>query len=272
VHWSSTLKLKLAQKPAIWVTVLQAQGSVPRGAGTVMAVFADDFLGTIGGGHLEFEALAQARQYLMDPAHLPALPFEKRIALGPSLGQCCGGALVLKLEHVTVADEARLQAILAAEASRRFQSLALFGGGHVGQALVKVLAPLPFHVRWIDSRDEIFPSDVAPQVVCEHSNPVHAAVPDLAPHSRVLIMSFSHAEDLDVVAACLHRQRQKKDLPYIGLIGSATKWASFKRRLAERGFSEEECQQVTCPIGVPGIEGKEPEVIAVAVAAQLLQV
>jgi xanthine dehydrogenase accessory factor len=271
VHWSSTLKLKLAQKPAIWVTVLQAQGSVPRGAGTVMAVFADDFLGTIGGGHLEFEALAQARQYLMDPAHLPALPFEKRIALGPSLGQCCGGALVLKLEHVTVADEARLQAILAAEASRRFQSLALFGGGHVGQALVKVLAPLPFHVRWIDSRDEIFPSDVAPQVVCEHSNPVHAAVPDLAPHSRVLIMSFSHAEDLDVVAACLLRQRQKKDLPYIGLIGSATKWASFKRRLAERGFSEEECQQVTCPIGVPGIEGKEPEVIAVAVAAQLLQ-
>lgn len=272
MHWSSTLKLKLAQKPAIWVTVLQAQGSVPRGAGTVMAVFADDFLGTIGGGHLEFEALAQARQYLMDPAHLPALPFEKRIALGPSLGQCCGGALVLKLEHVTVADEARLQAILAAEASRRFQSLALFGGGHVGQALVKVLAPLPFHVRWIDSRDEIFPSDVAPQVVCEHSNPVHAAVPDLAPHSRVLIMSFSHAEDLDVVAACLLRQRQKKDLPYIGLIGSATKWASFKRRLAERGFSEEECQQVTCPIGVPGIEGKEPEVIAVAVAAQLLQV
>ena len=271
MHWSSTLKLKLAQKPAIWVTVLQAQGSVPRGAGTVMAVFADDFLGTIGGGHLEFEALAQARQYLMDPAHLPALPFEKRIALGPSLGQCCGGALVLKLEHVTVADEARLQAILAAEASRRFQSLALFGGGHVGQALVKVLAPLPFHVRWIDSRDEIFPSDVAPQVVCEHSNPVHAAVPDLAPHSRVLIMSFSHAEDLDVVAACLLRQRQKKDLPYIGLIGSATKWASFKRRLAERGFSEEECQQVTCPIGVPGIEGKEPEVIAVAVAAQLLQ-
>jgi xanthine dehydrogenase accessory factor len=69
----------------------------------------------------------------------------------------------------------------------------------------------------------------------------------------------------------LQRLRDKKDLPYIGLIGSATKWATFKRRLAERGFSEAECQQVTCPIGVPGIEGKEPEVIAVAVAAQLLQ-
>lgn len=257
--------------PAIWVTVLQAQGSVPRGAGTVMAIFADDFLGTIGGGHLEFEAIAQARHYLHEPGTLPALPIEKRIALGPSLGQCCGGALVLKFERVTAADEGRLQAILAAQALERFQPLALFGGGHVGKALVKVLAPLPFHVRWIDSRDEIFPSDVAPQVVCEHSNPVHAAVPDLAPNSRVLIMSFSHAEDLDVVAACLLRQRNQHDLPYIGLIGSATKWASFKRRLAERGFSEEECQQVTCPIGVPGIDGKEPEVIAVAVAAQLLQ-
>jgi len=208
---------------------------------------------------------------LLQPAMAHSLPFEKRFALGPSLGQCCGGALVLKFEFVTAADQVRLQAILTAQAAERFLPLALFGGGHVGKALVKVLAPLPFHVRWIDSRDEIFPVDVAPQVVCEHSNPVHAAVSDLAPNSRVLIMSFSHAEDLDVVAACLQRQRDQKDLPYIGLIGSATKWATFKRRLAERGFSEAECQQVTCPIGVSGIEGKEPEVIAVAVAAQLLQ-
>jgi len=271
VHWFSELKLKLAQMPAIWITVQQAQGSVPRGAGTVMVVFIDEFLGTIGGGHLEFEAIEQARRYLLQPAMAHSLPFEKRFALGPSLGQCCGGALVLKFEFVTAADQVRLQAILTAQAAERFLPLALFGGGHVGKALVKVLAPLPFHVRWIDSRDEIFPVDVAPQVVCEHSNPVHAAVSDLAPNSRVLIMSFSHAEDLDVVAACLQRQRDQKDLPYIGLIGSATKWATFKRRLAERGFSEAECQQVTCPIGVSGIEGKEPEVIAVAVAAQLLQ-
>jgi xanthine dehydrogenase accessory factor len=272
VHWSSALKLKLAQTHAIWITVQQAQGSVPRGQGTVMAVFEDEFLGTIGGGHLEFEAIAESKRYLKDPSVAQVLPLEKRFALGPSLGQCCGGALVLKFERVTASDEHRLQAILAAQALEQCQPVALFGGGHVGKALVKVLAPLPFHVRWIDSRDEIFPVDVAPQVVCEHSNPVHAAVPDLAPRSRVLIMSFSHAEDLDVVAACLRRQRDQRDLPYIGLIGSATKWATFKRRLAERGFTEAECQQVTCPIGVPGIGGKEPEVIAVAVAAQLLQV
>lgn len=95
-------------------------------------------------------------------------------------------------------------------------------------------------------------------------------MPGLAPGSRVLIMSFSHAEDLDVVAACLHRQRQQRDLPFIGLIGSKTKWATFGSRLRSRGFSQDELAQVTCPIGIPGIGGKEPEVIAVAVAAQLL--
>lgn len=272
MHWNSALLNKLAQVPAIWITVLQAQGSVPRGAGTVMAVFDDEFLGTIGGGHLEFEAIGEARRHLLASSGKQALPIEKRFALGPSLGQCCGGALVLKFEWVDASDAERLQGILQSLAAQRFQPLALFGGGHVGKALVQVLAPLPFHVRWIDSRDEIFPEALAPQVICEHSNPVQAAVTDLAPQSRVLIMSFSHAEDLDIVAACLLRQRLHHDLPYIGLIGSATKWATFKRRLAERGFSEAECQQVTCPIGVPGILGKEPEVIAVAVAAQLLQV
>ena len=270
MHWKNAFVEKLTQGAAIWITVLQAQGSVPRGAGTVMAVFEDTFFGTIGGGHLEFEALAEARKYLKSPQALPK-PIEKRFALGPSLGQCCGGALVLNFESITFTDAVRLQQILDSQAAERFMPLALFGGGHVGAALINVLAPLPFHVRWVDSRDEIFPAQVPAQVVCEHSNPVQAAVSDLAPNSRVLIMSFSHAEDLDIVAACLLRIRQHQDLPFVGLIGSATKWATFKRRLAERGFTEAECQQVTCPIGVPGIKGKEPEVIAVAVAAQLLQ-
>lgn len=271
MHWTISFVEKLAKGPAIWITVLQAQGSVPRGAGTVMAVFENEFFGTIGGGHLEFEAIAEARRYLKSPTELQTLPISKRFALGPSLGQCCGGALVLSFESVTVSDTKRLQQILDAQAAERFLPLALFGGGHVGKALVQVLAPLPFRVRWIDSRDEIFPAQVPAQVVCEHSNPVQAAVSDLVPNSRVLIMSFSHAEDLDIVAACLMRIRLHQDLPFVGLIGSATKWATFKRRLAERGFSEAECQQITCPIGVPGIQGKEPEVIAVAVAAQLLQ-
>jgi len=100
---------------------------------------------------------------------------------------------------------------------------------------------------------------------------VQAAVAALAPGTRVLIMSFSHAEDLDVVAACLTRLRSHNDLPFVGLIGSQTKWATFRHRLEARGFSADELARVTCPIGLPGIAGKQPEVIAVSVAAQLLQ-
>ena len=136
---------------------------------------------------------------------------------------------------------------------------------------MRLLTDLPFDVRWVDSRDEAFPPETPPHVRCEHSDPVQAAVADLAPQSRVVIMSFSHAEDFEVVAACLRRQRDRGDLPYIGLIGSSTKWASFKGRLRQRGFTDDELAQVICPIGVPGIAGKQPAVVAIAVVAQLLQ-
>jgi len=258
------LMTDLQQAPAVLVSIDQSQGSVPRPAGTWMAVFAGHQVGTIGGGHLEHQAIAQARQVLGDP-DLP-LPDLQRVALGPSLGQCCGGALALGFERVSAADLPRLQTRLA-EPGR---PLALFGGGHVGQALVKVLADLPFGLRWIDSRDEVFPADTPRHVLCEHSSPVQAAVPDLAPGSSVLIMSFSHAEDLEVLAACLRRARVTDDLPFIGLIGSATKWATFRHRLEAKGFGETDFARVTSPIGLPGITGKSPAEIAVAVAAQLL--
>jgi xanthine dehydrogenase accessory factor len=196
------------------------------------------------------------------------VPTHLRQVLGPSLGQCCGGVVELALERLDAEDGARVRTLLMPPRT----PLALFGGGHVGRAIVNALAPLPFAVRWIDSRDEIFPADVPDGVDCEHSNPVQAAVADLAPGSRVLIMSFSHAEDLDIVMACLKRLRERDDLPFVGLIGSQTKWATFRHRLEERGFAAEEIARITCPIGVPGIAGKEPEVIAVAVAAQLLLV
>lgn len=254
----------LQHAPAVLVWVQQAQGSVPRDAGTWMAVFAAHQVGTIGGGHLEHQAIAQARAVLQDPA-MP-LPEIERVALGPSLGQCCGGVLALGFERVSAADLPRLQLRLAQQG----RPLALFGGGHVGQALVKVLADLPFHVRWIDSRDEVFPPDTPRHVQTEHSAPVQAAVADLASGSLVLIMSFSHAEDLAVLAHCLRRAREFDDVPFIGLIGSATKWATFRHRLEDKGFGEADLARVTCPIGLAGIDGKSPAEIAVAVAAQLL--
>jgi xanthine dehydrogenase accessory factor len=254
---------QLALEAAILVSVQSTRGSVPREKGAWMAVFVKDFVGTVGGGHLEFDALAIARRRLQGESGEETV----RFALGPALGQCCGGEVTLRFEPVSAADVGALAQRLAPEQT----PVALFGGGHVGHALVNVLAALPFAVTWIDSRDEVFPQNVSAHVICEHSDPVHWAVAALAPNSQVLIMSFSHAEDLDVVAACLMRQRLKADLPFVGLIGSKTKWASFKHRLQERGFSDDELAHVTCPIGVPGIGGKEPEVIAVAVAAQLLQ-
>jgi xanthine dehydrogenase accessory factor len=254
---------RLACEDAILITVQASRGSVPREKGTWMAVFGQGSVGTIGGGHLEYQAIMEARQRLSGGAGEPVL----RYALGPALGQCCGGEVHLCFEPVGAAAIDTLQPRLVVT---RYP-VALFGGGHVGHALVRVLTCLPLQLTWIDSRDEIFPPDLPSNVRCEHSDPVQAAVGLLASGSRVLIMSFSHAEDLDVVAACLMRQRLQADLPYVGLIGSKPKWATFRHRLEARGFTPQELAHITCPIGVPGISGKEPEVIAVAVAAQILQ-
>jgi xanthine dehydrogenase accessory factor len=262
---------RLALKPAVLVQVQATEGSAPREAGTWMAVFADDLIGTIGGGHLEFEAIARARVLLSTAGQVEGAdkPHEfMRLALGPSLGQCCGGVVHLRLERVIASDLSVLRQRLDVDR----MPVALFGGGHVGHALADVLAHLPVALHWIDSREGIFPAGLPSHVVCEHSEPVQAAVKNLTSGSCVLIMSFSHAEDLDVLTQCLVRQRKQQDLPYIGLIGSNTKWATFRHRLEARGYSAEELAHVTCPIGVPGIDGKEPEVIAVSVAAQLLAV
>ena len=255
---------RLERATAVLVTVATTQGSAPREAGAWMAVWPQGQVGSIGGGHLEWQALAHARAVLAGDA----LDGETlRYALGPSLAQCCGGVVQLHYERVDAAQRDALRQRLAPAQP----PVALFGGGHVGRAIVKLLADLPFDVLWVDSRDEVFSPDTPAHVRCEHSDPVQAAVADMAPRSRVVIMSFSHAEDFDVLAACLLRQRRQGDLPYIGLIGSKTKWASFQRRLRERGFSDAELAHVTCPIGMPGIAGKEPAVVAVATVAQLLQ-
>jgi xanthine dehydrogenase accessory factor len=293
VDFTAEFQRLLANEDAVVVSIASTQGSAPREAGTWMAVFASKIVGTIGGGHVEFEAIAEARILLKgSDTCSPSFPrrrqsmaddqpisYEKRYVLGPSLGQCCGGVMVIHYQkysysgskYAGYSQKMPINPVFAGISSPKLQNIALFGGGHVGKAIVNILSTLPMQVMWIDSRDEIFPSELPSNVICEHSDPVQAAVSDLAANSHVLIMSFSHAEDLDIVASCLLRQREKSDLPFIGLIGSKTKWATFRHRLEDRGFSEAELAHITCPIGVEGINGKEPEVIAVGVAAQLLQ-
>jgi xanthine dehydrogenase accessory factor len=262
------LRANLTVAPAVLVTVRATQGSAPREQGTWMAVWPERVLGTIGGGHLEFDAIAHARSLLAGAAGAA----QRRFALGPSLGQCCGGVVHLGFERVVPAAADAVLARLAAAYEGGLMPVALFGGGHVGRAIVRALLPLPVRVHWIDSRDEIFAEALPPTVRTEHSAPVQDAVRDLDAGTRVLIMSFSHAEDLEIVAACLKRLRERTDLPFVGLIGSRSKWAAFRHRLEARGFGAGEIERVTCPIGVPGVVGKEPAVIAAAVAAQLMQV
>lgn len=264
------LLARLSVEPACLVEVEATQGSAPREQGAWMAVFgAGDApastgqIGTIGGGHLEWLAAEKARAMLAGSeteAH-------ERYPLGPKLGQCCGGVVHLRFVKVGAADRAALQARLA----EKFAPVAIFGAGHVGAALVQVLAPLPLQITWVDSRDAIFPSELPANVVAEHSDPIEAAVADLAAGSSIFILTHNHQQDLFITQACLVRLREQADLGMVGLIGSATKRASFAHRLQERGFSATEFARITCPIGVPGITGKAPEVIAIAVAAQLLQ-
>lgn len=217
-----------------------------------MVVTAEEAFGTIGGGRLEQEVLAQARALLSSAAAGETLggPIVKEVALGPSLGQCCGGRTAVLLEPVLPAP----------------WQVAVFGAGHVGKALVRLLSGLPCSVIWIDSRPEELPPNPPEGVRRVLTDDPAAEVEDLPRGVDVVVMTHSHSLDQEIVDAALRRGAHR----FIGLIGSRTKREKILKRLAERGHSPEQLAQVTCPIGLPGIAGKEPAVIAVAVAAQLL--
>ncbi|MEK8033599.1 xanthine dehydrogenase accessory protein XdhC [Ideonella sp. DXS29W] len=245
--------------PAMIVEVVAARGSVPRGVGTRMLVGPHTTAGTIGGGHLEWEAIARCRDRLAAGDHHT---LDWPVALGPSLGQCCGGALTLRLAPLT-ADNLHHW-----PATRPRFRLHLFGAGHVGRAIVQVLAGVPCQVVWIDEREREFPPDATswPHVEPVCVEPVEAEVAEGRPGDAYLVLTHSHALDLAITEAILRRG----DFGWFGLIGSATKRARFESRLRQRGFDAATLARMTCPIGVPGLAGKQPAVIAIATAAQLL--
>ncbi len=251
-----------ARRAAVLVEVSEARGSVPRGTGTRMLVSATDVAGTIGGGHLEWKAIDAARQRL---AGTSTAPRTEHYPLGPALGQCCGGAVTLAY------------AALDAEALERWPDdalrfeLQLFGAGHVGRAIVRALMPLPVSITWTDEREDEFALFEPPgaglaklQQVCVDS--VDAEVAHAAPGAYYLVLTHQHELDLRITEAVLKRG----DFGFLGLIGSRTKRQRFLHRFEERGFPAPLLARLTCPIGIPGIAGKEPEVLAAAVAAQLL--
>jgi xanthine dehydrogenase accessory factor len=245
---------------AVVVEVVDFKGSVPRETGTRMLVAADAVVGTIGGGHLELQAIALARTMLAGSGISP--PHEREIALGPSLGQCCGGVLRLRWQALSAA------ALSVWPAPGPRFHLQLYGAGHVGRAIVHLLARIHCRVQWIDERDSEFPADASPphiERLCVE--PVEAEVKGAPRGACFLVLTHSHELDLRITEAILRRG----DFAYLGLIGSGTKRARFVHRFEERGIAADALARLTCPIGVRGIGGKEPEVIAVAVVAQLLQ-
>ena len=281
------------------VLVAEARGSAPRGPGTAMLVWADGQSGTIGGGALEYAAAEAARGLL--PRGGARVD---RRALGPDLGQCCGGAVVLVTE---VFDAGALAASGDGAFARRVEGEApmplslrqalkdargqglgprlrldagwliepgtqprrplwIFGAGHVGRALVDVITPLPdFVITWVDTGAERFPDPLPPGVTALPAPDPARALALAPPSAEILILTYSHALDLALCHAALSR-----GLTRIGLIGSATKWARFRTRLGQLGHSQAEIAQIACPIGNPAL-GKHPQAIAVGVAAALLR-
>ena len=250
--------------PAVVVEIVAARGSAPRGAGTRMLVSAVQAIGTIGGGHLEFKALAAAKAML---AARDTQPRRERYPLGPALGQCCGG--VVELEYSLLDDSA----IARWPDSAPLMHLQMHGGGHVGRAIATLLTTLDVRCDWIDERDDAFAPtttlgtpwpDSVRRRIAEGAEAEVAAAPAGA---FFLVLTHDHALDFRIVEAALRRD----DAGFVGLIGSKSKRERFRHRLAQRGMSDERIARMQCPVGLAGIAGKQPEIIALAVVAQLMQ-
>ncbi|MGV6803997.1 MAG: xanthine dehydrogenase accessory protein XdhC [Ruegeria sp.] len=278
------------------VVIAAIRGSSPREVGAAMLVWQDGQSGTIGGGTLEYQA-AEAARTQQSPARLT------RHALGPDMGQCCGGAVTLLSEvYDQKAVEALDDAVIARSTSNADMPLSvkrlvataraqgmkpepqlidgwmvepvhvpsrqfwIWGAGHVGRALVDVLYPLPdLAITWVDTAPDRFPNNVPRGVtVLPGAKPVDL-VRHAPPQAEHLVLTYSHNLDLELCNRLLTH-----GFHFAGLIGSATKWARFRSRLVALGHSPAQIARITCPIGDPSL-GKHPQMIAVGVAAQILR-
>lgn len=245
------------------VRLQRVEGSAPQDEGATMAVAPDGrFSGTIGGGALEWRMLAETRKLLAGGRRKRFMIDQ---LLGPDLGQCCGGRVSVAIEIYDSSDIGELNR-RAQEAVATMTPLLLFGAGHVGRALVLALAPLPFIVRWLDGRPDAYPAHVPANVVCEQLVDVAATLGSAPDGAFALIMTHDHGLDLEIVHAALLR----RTLGFVGLIGSATKRARFKTRLAGRGLGAEDIDRLVCPIGEARLESKAPAEIAAGIAVDLL--
>jgi xanthine dehydrogenase accessory factor len=229
----------------------------------MMIAKSGDIIGTIGGGALEYAVIADANVALGTSRRDTLV---KDWPLGPDLGQCCGGRVITETEFFYADQLSQLEARIASQTVPKQNHVLLFGAGHVGRALVMALAPLPFAVHWIDGRRSAFPSLVPQNVSISAGEDWRGEIARSPDGSMALVMTYSHALDLEIVDALLRQET----FSYVGLIGSLTKRARFERRLLDSGLSQAKIDALNCPIGLPYIDGKEPAVIAASVVADLL--
>lgn len=247
-------------RPLMLIRVAGALGSTPREEGTEMLVAPDGILGTIGGGQLEFMAIDHARTLLADGAGDRVLD----IALGPGIGQCCGGRVELTFEN---ASQVVLEALLdrARQSEQVAPTVCVFGAGHVGAALAKGLSLLPFNVQVIDVRAEQL-KNLPENVVIKASPMPEAEVRAAPPGSAFIAVAHDHALDFLIAREALNRA----DAAYVGMIGSRTKRAQFRRWSEQEDFPALALERFFCPIGGSSVDDKRPEIIAALTIAEII--
>ena len=252
-----------AAPAATLVEVAEAKGSTPRDKGARMLVSPIGIFGTIGGGQLEFMAIDKARELLA--AHATGSTVRLSIPLGPEIGQCCGGRVELAIRVIDPALKSEIVADAEAE-DLALPHIYLFGGGHVGHSLASALALLPVRVIVVETRAEALegmPAGVETRLTAMPEEMVRAAPAGAA----VLILTHDHALDFLIVAEALKRS----DIAYVGMIGSATKKATFRSwYLKTAGGKEAAFRRLVSPIGGDAVKDKRPAVIAALAAAEIL--
>ncbi|RWX78718.1 xanthine dehydrogenase accessory protein XdhC [Neorhizobium lilium] len=254
----------LAAHPiCVLVEIAEARGSTPRETGTVMLVSEIAVLGTIGGGALEYMAIDNARAVLAGRGETVM-----DIPLGPEIGQCCGGRTRLSFRVMTDALASMLDDRVKQARDNR-PTVFLFGSGHVGRALAQALLPLPFAVTVVETRRQAL-EDLPYGITARLSAMPEAEVDDIPPSGGALILTHDHALDFLIAERALKRN----DLAYVGMIGSATKRATFahwlKRQDGSAGETDAIMSRLVLPVGGALVKDKRPEVIAAMVAAELL--
>jgi xanthine dehydrogenase accessory factor len=260
VDWLSAVEqLRRDGLPGVLVTVIKVRGHAPRDAGAKMVVGTDHAWGSVGGGNLEESAVQRARELIATGAVTPETQ-ESRLnehARNQHGRQCCGGEVTLLLEPLPARP-----------------TIAIFGIGHVGYELARILSRLEVQLHLVDSREDQVDqfrlagvTDGTADVTVHHALLGEQVLEVLPRGSHVLIMTHDHAEDFALCDAAL----RLSELGSVGLIGSSAKWSGFRRRLAAEGHTDDVIDRIGCPIGLPSITGKEPAMIAVGVACDLIQ-